>query len=59
MFLASRGGRKGDLSRVIEEAVRSYIFDQTASQIKLSNAGISEEDINLMVNEALEWSRNS
>jgi hypothetical protein len=59
MFLAGRGGRKGDLSRIIEEAVRSYIFDQTANQIKSANAGVSEDDIASMVNEALEWARDS
>jgi hypothetical protein len=35
MFLAGNGkGKKGDLSRVIEEAVLAFIFERTAEQIK-------------------------
>ncbi|MDR3075670.1 MAG: ribbon-helix-helix domain-containing protein [Synergistaceae bacterium] len=59
IFLASRGGRKGDLSRVIEEAVRSYIFDQTAAQIKSANANTDEEGINSAISEALSWAQNN
>ncbi len=36
MFLASQGGgRKGDLSRFIEEAVRTYIFERAIGSIML------------------------
>ncbi|KSK90257.1 methionine repressor-like protein [Pseudomonas aeruginosa] len=35
MFLASQGGgRKGDLSRFIEEAVRAHILELSAEQAK-------------------------
>ena len=35
MFLASQGGgKKGDLSRFIEEAVRAHILELTAKQAK-------------------------
>lgn len=60
IFLARNGGgRKGDLSRVIEEAVHAFIFAQTADQIKSANRGIDEEDLAAMVDEALGWARNS
>lgn len=60
MFMANNGGgRKGDLSRFIEEAVRSYIFEMTADQIKAANVGRSEEDLAAMVDEALEWARHN
>eukprot|EP01037_Dinobryon_pediforme_P041771 gene41771-51740_t len=56
MFLASQGGgRKGDLSRFIEEAVRAHILELTAEQAKKNNAGVSESELNAMVNEAVQW----
>lgn len=59
MFLASQGGgRKGDLSRFIEEAVRAHILELTAEQVKTANAGISEADLTAMVDEAIQWARN-
>jgi hypothetical protein len=58
MFLAAQGGgRKGDLSRFIEEAVRSYIFERTVEQAKAANAHISEEDLTAIVDEAVQWAR--
>ena len=58
MFLASQGGgRKGDLSRFIEEAVRAHILELSAEQAKIANANVSEEDMASMVDEALQWAR--
>ena len=46
MFLASQGGgRKGDLSRFIEEAVRAHILELSAEQAKVSNAHLSEAEL--------------
>lgn len=58
MFLAGQGGgKKGDLSRFIEEAVRSHILELTAEQVKATNANVDEADLTSMVNEALLWAR--
>jgi len=58
MFLASQGGgRKGDLSRFIEEAVKAHILELTAEQTKATNANLSEEALTSMVEETLEWAR--
>ena len=58
MFLAGNGGgRKRDLSRVIEEAVLAYIFDHTARQVKSGINDMSGDDIDSLVNEALDWAR--
>ncbi|MDZ7656539.1 MAG: ribbon-helix-helix domain-containing protein [Sulfurimicrobium sp.] len=58
MFLASQGGgRKGDLSRFIEEAVRAHILELTAEQAKAANANVSETDLISMVDEAMQWAR--
>jgi hypothetical protein len=58
MFLASQGGgRKGDLSRFIEEAVQAHILELTAEQAKLANAELSEPELSAMVDEAVQWAR--
>ena len=58
MFLVSQGrGKKGDLSRFIEEAVRSHILELTAEQTKAANVNVSETDLGLMIDEALNWVR--
>ena len=54
IFLANQGrGEKGDLSRFIEEAVRSHILELTADQIKTANANVSEADLTSMIDDAL------
>ena len=58
MFLASQGGgRKGDLSRFVEEAVRAHILELSAEQAKAANVGVSEADLAAMVGEALDWAK--
>jgi len=58
LFLASHGGgRKGDLSRFIEEAVKAHILELTAEQAKATNIGVAEEPLDAMVDEALQWAR--
>lgn len=58
MLLASQGGgRKGDLSRFVEEAVRARILELSAEEAKAANAGLSEADLAEMVADALEWAK--
>ena len=58
LFLASQGGgRKGDLSRFVEEAVRALILELPAEQAKAANAEVNEDDLSAMVDEALNWAR--
>lgn len=58
MFLASQGGgRKGDLSRFIEEAVKAHILELTAEQTKAANTHLSEQALEDAVDEALSWVR--
>jgi hypothetical protein len=57
-FLASEGGgKKGDLSRFVEEAVKERIYDLTAQAIKRENASRTPEEIDEIVEEALAWAR--
>ena len=51
--LAQRGLRKGDLSKCIEEAVRSRVFQQTVEDVKARNANVSPEEIEAALDEAL------
>ena len=60
MFLASQGGgRKGDLSRFIEQAVRVYLFEQAVGQAKDATDGMSESDLSGLIEDAVQWSRNN
>jgi len=59
IFLASQGGgRKGDISRFIEEAVRTHIMELTASQAKAANGDLDEEALSTIVLEAIDWARS-
>ncbi len=59
MFLASNNsGKKGDLSKFVEEAVRSRIFYLTAQQAKANNTEITETDLQAIVDEAISWARS-
>ena len=52
-FLAQRGGKKGDLSKFIEDAVRWRIFERTVAETKARNANVPLRDIESAVDEAL------
>jgi hypothetical protein len=57
-FLATQGGgRKGDLSRFVEEAVRNRILELAASDAKAANATRPAADVVAAVEEALAWAR--
>jgi hypothetical protein len=57
-FLASQGGgRKGDLSRFVEDAVRTHILDLTAAEAKQENVSRSQAEIDDAIDEALAWAR--
>ncbi len=56
MFIAAQGGgRKGDLSRFIEEAVRSYIFERAVEQAKTATSNMSEIEVSNLIDEAVQW----
>lgn len=59
MFIAAQGGggRKGDLSRFIEEAVRSYILERAVEQAKAATTGMSENEASDLIDEAVQWAR--
>ena len=58
MFIAAQGGgRKGDLSRFIEEAVRSYLFERAVAQAKAATESMGENELNDLIDEAVQWAR--
>ena len=59
-FLAHAGrGKKGDLSRFVEDAVKKTIFELTAQQIKEQNASLPLDEIEAIVEESLAWARQN
>lgn len=56
MFIAAQGGgRKGDLSRFIEEAVRSYLLEKAVEQAKTAASSMRESELTDLINEAVQW----
>ena len=58
-LLATRGRRKGDLSRFVEEAVNREVLRQTVTDIRARNAGLDEAEIARIVDEEIEEFRAS
>lgn len=57
-FLANHGGgRKGDLSRFVEEAVRAHMLELVVDEAKAENAHYLQAEIELAIDEALDWAR--
>lgn len=58
-FLTGQGGgKKGDLSRFVEEAVKAHILDLAAIEAKEANRVHSQTEIDNAIEEALKWARN-
>ena len=57
MFLARNGGKKGDLSRFVDEAVRRRVFDLTVSQVKERNADLDQREILGLIDEEVSAAR--
>lgn len=51
------GGRKGDLSKFVEEAVRKRIFMDTLKEAREQNKDVPQEVIDSAIEEALAWAR--
>jgi hypothetical protein len=56
--IAEQGGRKGDLSRFVEQAVTDKLFETIVREIKADNADLSDEEANALIEEALVWARS-
>ena len=56
-FLARTGGKKGDLSRFVDEAVRRRVLDLTVRQIKGRNAQQDQQAILDLIDEEVDAAR--
>jgi len=52
-FLGSRGMKKGDLSRFIEQAVRAHVFHRTVQDLKARNAGTDPDELQILIDNAV------
>ena len=56
-FLARTGGRKGDLSRFVDEAVRRRLLEVAVREIKDRNARFDQQEILDLIDEEVEAAR--
>lgn len=52
-LLASRGGKKGDLSRFVEEAVNREVLRETIRDIQAQNAHVDPDQLERLIDEEL------
>ena len=52
-YLAATGGRKGDLSRFVDEAVLARLFELTVDGVKERNRAYPQDEILAAIEEAL------
>ena len=56
-YLARTGGKKGDLSRFVDEAVRRRVLDLTVRQVKDRNAPYDQQEILDLIDEEVAAAR--
>ena len=56
-FLARNGGKKGDLSRFVDEAVRRRVLELTVSRVKERNARYDQQDLLDLIDEEVDAAR--
>ena len=56
-YLARTGGKKGDLSRFVDDAVRRRVLDLTVRRVKDRNAEYDQQEILDQIDEELSTAR--
>ena len=56
-FLARTGGKKGDLSRFVDEAVRRRVLDLTVREIKDRNSRYDQQELLGLIDEEVDATR--
>jgi hypothetical protein len=51
-YLAERGGKKGDLSKFIERAVRKEVLRATVHDIQQRNVDLPSDEVQALIDEA-------
>ena len=57
--VAQGSGRKSALSRFIEETGHTYLLECTVDQAKTVAIGMSETDLTDLIDEAVQWARQT
>ena len=57
IYLARTGGKKGDLSRFVDEAVRRRVLDLTVRRVKDRNARYDQQEILDLIDEEVDAAR--
>lgn len=58
-LLATRGGKKGDMSRFVEDAVNREVLRETIRDIQARNADADPDELQSLIDEELEIARGS
>lgn len=58
-YLARTGGKKGDLSRFVDRAVRSQILRETVLQVWERNKDLTAEEAQALADDAVAWAREN
>ncbi len=56
-FLAQTGGKKGDLSKFVEDTVRRELLRQNLKQIRERNSDLTAEQAQQLADDAVDWAR--
>ena len=56
-YLARTGGKKGDLSRFVDEAVRRRVLDLTVEKVKVGNAPHDQQELLDLIDEEVDAAR--
>ncbi|RJF87448.1 hypothetical protein D3874_10805 [Oleomonas cavernae] len=56
-FIAQRGGKKGDLSKFIEEAVKWRVLDQSLTEARSKFADLPADELQALLDEAVAATR--
>ena len=56
-FLARNGGKKGDLSRFVDEAVRRRVLELTVNRVKERNARYDQQGLLDLIDEEVDAAR--
>ncbi len=58
-YLSQKDSEINDLSKFVDEAVRQKIFRQIVQNIKTQNASRDQQELMDIINEAVDWARES
>ena len=57
--LPKAAAARGDLSRFIEQAGRSYLFERAVEQAKGATAGMDDVELTDIIDAAVQWARRN